>query len=101
MGVVKNRHGIFVVRKKVPKRLEEAVARVLADERERIAWLQRSLGTKDLRTANTAAKPILMEFDAVLAKAEALLSPIPRREDLTEREIAAMADYYYATVLRE
>lgn len=101
MGVVKNQHGIFVVRKKVPKGLEEAVARVLADGRERVSWLQRSLGTKDVRTANTAAKPILMEFDAVLAKAEALLSPIPKRDDLSEREIAAMADYFYASVLSE
>lgn len=101
MGVVKNRHGVYMARKKVPKGLEEAVARVLGSSRSRAAWLQRSLGTKDLRTANTAAKPILMEFDAILAKAEALLSPIPKRDDLSEREIAAMADYYYASMLSE
>lgn len=101
MGVVKNRYGIYVARKKVPKGHEEAVARVLADGRQRVSWLQRSLGTKDLRTANTAAKPILMEFDSILAKAAALLSPIPKRDDLSEREIAAMADYHFASVLRE
>jgi len=102
MGVVKTRHGVYVVRKKVPKGLEEAVARVLGDvRRSRVSWLQRSLGTKDLRTANTLAKPILMEFDAALAKAAALLSPIPKRDALSEREIAAMADYYYATLLEE
>ena len=101
MGVVKNRYGIYVARKKVPKGHEVVVARVLGDGRERVSWLQRSLGTTDLRTANIAAKPILMEFDAILAKAAALLSPIPRRDDLSEREIAAMADYYYASVLSE
>lgn len=101
MGVVKNQHGVYVVRKKVPAGHEEAVARVLADDRLRVSWLQRSLGTKDLRQANTAALPILMEFDAILAKAAALLSPIPKRDDLSEREIGAMADYYYATMLSE
>lgn len=101
MGVVKNRYGIYVARKKVPKGHEEAVARVLANGRQRVSWLQRSLGTKDLRTANTAAKPILMEFDSILAKAAALLSPIPKRDDLSEREIAAMADYHFASLLRE
>jgi integrase len=102
MGVVKTRHGIFAARKKVPKGHEEAVARVLGDtKRSRVSWLQRSLGTKDLRTANTLAKPILMEFDAILAKAAAHLRPIPKRDDLSEREIAAMADYHYATLLQE
>ncbi len=102
MGVVKNRHGIYVVRKKVPKGHEEAVARVLGEtRRSRVSWLQRSLGTKDLRAANIAAKPILMEFDAILAKAAALASPIPKRDSLSEREIAAMADYYYAVLLSE
>ncbi|HWK38443.1 MAG TPA: site-specific integrase [Hyphomicrobium sp.] len=101
MGVVKNRHGTYVVRKKVPKGHEEAVARVLADGRSRVSWLQRSLGTKDLRTANTAALPMLMEFDAILAKAAALLSPIPKRDSLNASEIAVMADYHYAVLLSE
>jgi hypothetical protein len=101
MGVVKNRHGTYVVRKKVPEGHEEAVARVLADARSRVSWLQRSLGTKDLRIANTAALPILMEFDAVLAKAAALMSPLPKRDSLSASEIATMADYYYASLLSE
>jgi integrase len=101
MGVLKNRHGTYVVRKKVPKGHEEAVARVLADGRTKVSWLQRTLGTKDLRVANSAALPILMEFDALLAEAEALLSPIPKRENLSASEIAAMADYHYASILAE
>ncbi|WBT39952.1 site-specific integrase [Hyphomicrobium sp. DMF-1] len=101
MGVVKNRNGTYVVRKKVPAGHEEAVARVLADGRERVSWLQRSLGTKDLRIANTAAKPIMMEFDALLGRASALVSPIPKRESLSASEIAVMADYHYASLLAE
>lgn len=102
MGLVKTRHGIYAARKKVPKGHEEAVARVIGDtKRSRVSWLQRSLGTKDLRTANTLVKPILMEFDTILAKAAALLSPIPKRDSLSEREIAAMADYYFASMLSE
>jgi hypothetical protein len=101
MGVVKNRHGVYMARKKVPGGHEEAVARVLRDDRQRVVWLQRSLGTKDLLTANTAALPVLMAFDATLAKAAALLSPIPKRDVLSEREIAVMADYHYAAMLSE
>lgn len=101
MGVLRNRHGTYVVRKKVPNGHEEAVARVLADGRSRVSWLQRSLGTKDLRTANTAAMPVLMAFDATLAKAAALLSPTPRRESLSASEIAVMAEYHYASMLGE
>lgn len=102
MGLVKTRHGVYAARKKVPKGHEGAVARVLGDtQRSRVSWLQRSLGTKDLRTANILVKPILMEFDAILAKAAALLSPIPKRDSLSEREIAAMSDYYYGSMLSE
>lgn len=36
---------------------------VLGNGRPRVAWLKRSLRTKDLREANIRAKPILVEFD--------------------------------------
>lgn len=101
MGIVKNRHGIFVVRKKVPEGHEAAVAKVIGDGRSEVSWLQRSLRTKDRRTANTAALPYLIEFDAVLAKAAALLNPIPKRDDLSDGEVTAMADYFYASLLSE
>ncbi len=101
MGVVKNRFGIYVVRKKVPAGLEEAVARIIGSDKQRASWLQRSLGTRDAKQANTAALPILMDFDATIAKAAASLNPLPRRECLSASEIGAMADYHYATVLEE
>jgi hypothetical protein len=73
MGIVKNRHGTYEARKKVPKRLEEATATVLGVAKQRQSWLKKSLGTKDLREANIRAKPVLMEFDRTLARAEALI----------------------------
>ena len=70
-GVSKNRHGVYYVRKKVPKWLEQATAEVLGNGKSRQVFLKRSLDTKDLREANIRAKPVLMEFDRVLAQAEA------------------------------
>jgi hypothetical protein len=63
MGIVKDRHGTYCARKKVPQHLEAAVARVLNGRKSRQSWLKRSLRTKDLATANVRAKPVLIEFD--------------------------------------
>ena len=56
MGISKNRHGTYAARKKVPAHLQEAVARVLDNSKRRQVWLQRSLGTKDIKEANRRAK---------------------------------------------
>lgn len=101
MGLSKNEHGVYHVRKKVPAKLQEAVARVLALPRPRITWLKRSLHTKDLREANIRAKPILIRFDHVLAKAEALTADVPLRDTLSDNEIERIASYHYATMLAE
>ena len=79
MGVLKSKHGVYYVRKKVPPKLEEAVSRVLETSRPRVAWLKRSLRTKDPREANIKAKPVLMEFDRILARAATLLQQMPMR----------------------
>lgn len=47
------------------------------------------------------AKPVLAEFDRVLARAEALLKAVPKRSDLSERDIKRIADYLYSSVLLE
>ncbi len=60
MGIVKDRHGTFYARKKVPKKLEAAVAQIIDPGKPRVSWLKRSLGTKDARQANARAKPVLM-----------------------------------------
>jgi hypothetical protein len=60
-GVAKNRHGVYYVRLRVPKGLQEAVAQHLNNDKPRQVFLKRTLGTKDLREANIRAKPVLMD----------------------------------------
>jgi integrase len=101
MGVLKNKFGVYYVRKKVPDGLQQAVAVVLANGRGKTTWLKRSLRTKDERQANIAAKPVLMEFDAVLAKAATLVEQLPVRQSLSAAEIEMLAAYHYASILSE
>jgi Domain of unknown function (DUF6538) len=96
LGLVQNEHGVWCVRRKVPKRLEEAVARVQGASKSRQPWLKRSLRTKDEKRARVLAKPVMIEFDRVLAQAEALLIEHPVRTSLTEAEIKQISDYFYA-----
>jgi hypothetical protein len=101
MGVVKNEYGVFQVRKRVPNKLREAVAQVQGASKTRVSWLKRSLHTKDLREANILAKPILIEFDHVLAKAEALTAERPLMSALDDRRIEQIASYHFASILEE
>ena len=94
MGPIKNEHGVFHVRRKVPKALEVATARVMGVPKQRISW--QTLATKDGKRAKVLAKPIMMEFDRILAQAEALLVEHPVRTELTDAEIKQIADYFYA-----
>jgi integrase len=96
MGLIKNEHGVFHVRRKVPKGLEAATARVMDVPKERVSWLKKTLGTKDEKRAKVLAKPVMMEFDRILAQAEALLVEHPVRTSLTDTEIKQIADYFYA-----
>ena len=95
-GVSKNRHGVYYVRKKVPKWLEQATAEVLGNGKSRQVFLKRTLDTKDLREANIRAKPVLIEFDKILAQAEALTVQRPVRTTLEKREIEQIANYFFA-----
>lgn len=102
MGLIKDRHGTYYAQKRVPDRLQEAVARVLKSDRPRLVFLKKSLGTKALKEANTRAKPVQMEFDRALAAAEALIQPGPKassRTNLNDAEIKRMAEYVYANEL--
>jgi integrase len=99
MSIIKNEHGVYHVRKKVPKALEEAVAQVTDTSKSRVAWLKKSLRTKDLKIAKVLAKPVLMEFDRILAKAEALNTERPLRTTLSDKEIDRIAEYHYANFL--
>ncbi|HSR76228.1 MAG TPA: DUF6538 domain-containing protein, partial [Xanthobacteraceae bacterium] len=99
MSLFRNEHGVWCVRKKVPKTLEQAVAIVLGNGKKRQPWLQRSLRTKDKREAQRLAPPVLMEFDRILADAEALIAERPLRTTLDRREIERIADFFYTSEL--
>ena len=101
MGLIKDRHGTYYAQRRVPDRLQEAVARVLDQGKERQSFLKKSLGTKDLKAANILAKPVLAGFDRVFGEAEQLLAARPMRESLSATEIKRMAEIYYAVMLDE
>lgn len=90
LSLIQDEHGVWCVRRIVPKRLEQAVARVQGASRARQPWLKRSLRTKDEKRAKVLAKPVMMEFDRVLAQAKALLVEQPVRSCLTELALAVM-----------
>jgi hypothetical protein len=101
MGLRKNEHGVWVVRKKVPERLEGPVARVLNNGRDRQAYLQESTRTKDKSEAKRIAVDVLAGFQDTLRQAEALLAERPLRTALTKSEIDRMAQFHYAAVLAD
>jgi integrase len=88
-----------VCKRKVPKTLEQAVAIVLGNGKKRQPWLQRSLRTKAKDEAKRLAPPVLMEFDRVLADAEALTAERPLRTSLDKREVDAIANFFFASQL--
>jgi hypothetical protein len=59
-------------------------------------FLQRTLGTKELREANIRAKPVLIEFDQIIARAQSIVAERPLRTSLQKREIEQIANFYYA-----
>ncbi len=99
MGLIKDRHGTYYAQRRVPDRLQEAVARVLNSEKPKQVFLKKSLGTKAVKAANVAATHVLADFDRTLASAEALLKARPSVSSLTEAQIRRIAESYYASVL--
>ncbi|HEX4239481.1 MAG TPA: DUF6538 domain-containing protein, partial [Xanthobacteraceae bacterium] len=96
MGLIKDRHGTYYARHKVPERLQEAVARILDNGKDKQVWLKRSLRTKALKEANVRAKPVQMEFDQIIGRAEAQLEERPFRSSLSDIEIKRIADFFLA-----
>ena len=96
MGLIKDRHGTYYARHKVPERLQAVVARILDNGKTRQVWLKKSLGTKVVAQANVRAKPVQMEFDRILAQAESQLKKYPLRTSLSDIEIKRIADFSYA-----
>ncbi|HML07368.1 MAG TPA: site-specific integrase [Xanthobacteraceae bacterium] len=96
MGLIKDRHGTYYARHKVPKPLQEAVARLLGNGKAKQVWLKRSLGTKALAEANVRGKPVQIEFDRIIAEARAQLQTSPLRTSISDVEIKRIADFFYA-----
>ena len=86
MGLDKDRHGTYDARKKVPPRLEEAVARVLNNGKPQQVWLKRTLATKDGSEANRRVKVVQIQFDRILERAQELLADRPLRTILNRRK---------------
>ena len=101
MGLRKNEHGVFVVRIPVPKHLQEAVARVLNNGKDRQAYLQKSTGTKDKAEAKRIAAGVLTTFNETLREAAALLTERPLRTSLTRSEIDRIAEFYFGSRLAD
>jgi hypothetical protein len=99
MGLIKNEHGVYVVRRKVPPRLEEAVAQLLSRGKARQPWLQKSTGSKVEREARRIAVDILVSFDRTISEAEALIAERPPRTALSQSEIDRIAEFWFAESL--
>jgi integrase len=99
MGLIKDRHGTYYARHKVPERLQEAVARILDNGKAKQVWLKKSLGTKVVAQANVRAKPVQVEFDRIIARAEEQLKKRPLRSSLAGVEIKRIADFFLASAL--
>ncbi len=92
MGMIKDRHGTYYVQRRVPERLQEAVAQVLNSHKPKQVFLKKSLGTKVLKEANVAATHVLADFNRTLASAEALLKECPVVSSLTDAQIKRMKE---------
>jgi integrase len=99
MGLIRDRHGTYYARKKVPKGLEAAVARMLENGKQRQSWLKKSLGTKNPQEAKLRGKPVLIGFDRAIERARELGKEQPIRTSLSRVEIARIAEFHYATLL--
>jgi integrase len=100
MGLLRNKFGVYYVRKKVPKRLERAVAQVLRNGKERQSFLKQSLRTKKLDEAKRWAPAALLELNGIISGAEARLADKPARTTLSQSEITRMSGYFFADLLR-
>jgi hypothetical protein len=103
--LIKNSAGVWCVQRKVPEKLQAAVARVLGSKKQTQIYLKKSLGTKDRREATRRATHTLADLDRTLREAEALTrqQPLTRqaqlRATLNDAEIKRMAEYVYAKAL--
>jgi hypothetical protein len=105
MGLIRDRNGMWCVQRKVPERLQIAVALVLNNGRRKQVHLKKSLGTKDLKAANIRATSVIASFDRTIASATKLAdqdrTPAVQRHSLNGAEIARMAEALYGKLLSD
>jgi hypothetical protein len=100
--LIKNPAGTWCVQRKVPEKLQAAVAHILGGKRSTQVYLKKSLATKDRREAIRRAPHVLADIDRTLREAAALSLRKPKpvvRTTLTDAEIKRMAEYVYANAL--
>jgi integrase len=101
--LIQNSALVWCVQRKVPERLQAAVARILGGKKPTQVYLKKSLATKDRREATRRAPHALADIDRTLREADALVKrPTPKaalRTNLTDTEIKRMAEYVYAKTL--
>jgi integrase len=105
MSLIRNQHGTWYAQRKVPERLQIAVARVLNNGKRKQVHLKKSLGTKDLKAANIRATSVIAGFDRIFASATLLsakATALPQqRQSLNGAEIARMAEALYGKLLAD
>jgi hypothetical protein len=97
--LIKNPAGTWCVQRKVPGKLQAAVALILGGKRSTQVYLKKSLATKDRREATRRAPHALADIERTLREAAALTQVKPQaavRTTLTDSEIKRMAEYVYA-----
>lgn len=102
--LIKDRHGTWYAQRKVPERLQAAVARVLNSGRAKQVYLKRSLGTKVLKEANVRAKSVLAGFDRTLHEANERIRQQPlktTRSSLNTSEVKRMCEALYVKLLAD
>ena len=105
MGLIKNEHGVWCARQKVPPRLQDAVARVLHKRgKARQSFLKQSLRTKDKAEAKRRLGAVLIQFTDVIRRAESLIAPAPvlaLRTTLSVDEITRLGQAAFARLLAD
>src|SRR3954447_26485268 len=101
MGLMRDRHGTYYARVRVPERLQRGVARLRGEGKDRQSFLKKSQGTKDLKVANVRAKLVQAGFDRLLGQAEQLLAARPLRNSLSAVEIKRMAETLFGKLLAD
>jgi hypothetical protein len=85
MGLIKDEHGVYHVRRKVPKRPRNSNCHSDGCSEAACLVAQGGVGRERREAGWGRAKPVMMKFDGILAKAEAQLGQDPPLVSLRNR----------------